>query len=712
MVCKTCGKASEPGSRYCEACGAGLPQLVFCGQCGSAMGMDCAICSSCGAAVGPPAFPQPSFPPAAQKKGRRGLVLGICAAAGAVLIAILVWLAFPKETVPAQYGLYLKDGELFYRDVAQEEPIQITQNLCQGDDPSAYLLNSYVKISRDGSRIFYPDRMETADASSYSLYTRRLDEPEAEGEKIDANVHKYAINETATLVTYTRGGNQGGSGSELCQSDLTDREKLASDLMDSRFYVSDDGKQIVYVNTDGTIYHQTPGGDRERMGNIDPEWDSFLHVTQDRTTVFYHFDGALYQKQVGGDRVKLAEDVNRVLFAYDTGEVYFLSNTSEDRPMMDYVVDDMAQTDAAMTEPIPPTAPSRETYDSQGAYDAAVRAYETIYDTEYRLQLADYWSREERYALREELKENTYPDSKIKLCFYDGQTVSVLSEYFDDYGLTSFCFGEERPVLVFRTYQPPRPASVKLSEIGSCDDLSDRLGEMEPEFPRSQYVAVGGTVTEVPDVRSPYMGVDLTGSFLFYFSPTEGEMDLLDPDASYFMDMIQMSFELYHAQITDGAPKPLTLYDEDVSLYAKGLMVSKSTIRNGAFVYFKDMIAVGDRGHITGSLYWEGKHIADDVSVTRGVTVSHQGDLLYYTDWDRDREQGTLWRYGADGAQKISDDVRSHQVTGDGEVLYLYDYSTRLGTGDLYRYQKDGKQRLDSDVSLLLDPSNNTNLAF
>jgi class 3 adenylate cyclase len=50
MNCRSCGRALEPASRFCSACG--TPVESACTTCGVALAADARFCTSCGTPVG------------------------------------------------------------------------------------------------------------------------------------------------------------------------------------------------------------------------------------------------------------------------------------------------------------------------------------------------------------------------------------------------------------------------------------------------------------------------------------------------------------------------------------------------------------------------------------------------------------------------------------------------------------------------------------
>lgn len=72
--------------------------------------------------------------------------------------------------------------------------------------------------------------------------------------------------------------------------------------------------------------------------------------------------------------------------------------------------------------------------------------------------------------------------------------------------------------------------------------------------------------------------------------------------------------------------------------------------------------------------------------------------VIYFTDWNAEKEYGTL-KVSDDGeVTKIADDVHSYSVTPDGRVLYLDDYSLNYYKGELHEWDNGETRKIDDDV--------------
>ena len=242
-------------------------------------------------------------------------------------------------------------------------------------------------MSEDGKRIFFPDRGGDA------IYYRETGDPEGEAVRVDTDMSDYAINASGTLVTYLK-------DSDLYQSDLTDKERIASDV--EAFWVTNDGKTVTYFNTDDGYYRWTSGSESEKLvSNI--------------TNIEYVSDDL--------SQVKITSDVENVVRILDSGELYYTKSASDDLSVMDYIEDDLASSDAAMQPVEYPDYVWSFEYDTTEAYEAAkaqrdqqMEAYNA-----YRDQL-------DRDEMREELKESTISQNRYELYYYNGTEETLVTD--------------------------------------------------------------------------------------------------------------------------------------------------------------------------------------------------------------------------------------------------------------------------------------------
>lgn len=81
--------------------------------------------------------------------------------------------------------------------------------------------------------------------------------------------------------------------------------------------------------------------------------------------------------------------------------------------------------------------------------------------------------------------------------------------------------------------------------------------------------------------------------------------------------------------------------------------------------------------------------------------------VLYYTDWNSEKEYGTLKMFRNGTKIKIADDVHDFVHTNDDNILYLYDTSINSYTGTLYLYNNGKPKKIDDDVIALLSANDN-----
>ena len=103
-----------------------------------------------------------------------------------------------------------------------------------------------------------------------------------------------------------------------------------------------------------------------------------------------------------------------------------------------------------------------------------------------------------------------------------------------------------------------------------------------------------------------------------------------------------------------------------------------------------------------GDLYMNQSRVDYDVRLTSEAYVAKDEKIVYITDWNSEKEYGTLKVYQDGKATKINDDVFEYGLSLGGEVVYLYDYSTTYYKGDLYVYRKGKTEKLDMDVIALM----------
>ncbi|MBE6963979.1 MAG: hypothetical protein E7443_05230 [Ruminococcaceae bacterium] len=692
-TCPQCSKELSDETKFCDSCGAQIFETIFCSNCGAQTSTEFAFCQNCGASVAEtPAAEQPAAEQlpteaAGKKKASRKAILfgGIGAAVVAVLIGVF-FLFFSGGKGENIYALYVKEDEIFFNDLKKNsESWQVTSRLVAAegiDNETLAYRNSTLGfcsyMSEDGKYLFFPDKLSYDDG--FTLYYKKVSDPEAKAIKIDSDVRYYAVNTSASIVTYQKHGE-----GDLYQYKIKEdsKDKVAGDV--DEFYVSDDGTKICYLNSESNLYLNVNGEKEKLAGDV----YNVYYVTEDFSTVYYLKDDCLYKQTEGADKEKIASNVRGVLRIYDSGEIYYVTEDTETHKMADYVTDDMKAADALISYPAYPTypkapsSPYRWDYDTYSEYSNALAIYRANYaawqdtcdrlDEEYYDAVEAYWDKDSRDDLREDLKEETLEITNLSLCFYDGTEETVLTDTYD-----SGTSASDAPVIVFSAYDPSHIEKVKLSEIDDIYDVEDMVEEAlytSSEF----YIAVkdSATLIEQENTATAFR-INTSGTIVYYLDNISDKAETGD---------------LYRISISNGTAGTPEVYDSDVYIYGLYGFVS-----DGEFAYLKEY----DSGDGVGDLYINGKKIDHEVltySLTRNPDL---GIICYFTDFDPEKKCGTLNLYNGKEAVEIDNDVYSCSITPGGRVLYLYDYSLKNYEGELREWSNGETRKIDDDVVCLL----------
>ena len=579
-----------------------------------------------------------------------------------------------EEVKKANYGVYIKDSELFFTDV-KNDAWQISSRLVDDEDLKdeelaiyGSILGYYTSASSDGSIIFFPDKFNGSD-DGVNLYYRKTDNTEADATKIDSDVTVYAVNTSATTVTYTKGT---GEDCNLYQYSIKDddKEKIASAV--KSYVVSDDGSKILYITTDGTLFAKVSGEDKVKIAS---DITSLVNHSGDFATVYYIKDESLYKQPVGGDREKIDSDIYKIIQSYESGEVYYAKRTTEEDPsLMDYVVDDMkAVDDNAPTEY--PSKPRSYNYDTTEEYEKAYAEYEEAYEAYYAKANRDEW--------RTSLAGKKLSDTTYSLCFYNGTEVTVITDTFS--GLCSYTAGSEKPVISYVAYDQENLEKETLSAVIESNDISKFKEKVESALfsAYDRYITIGATTTVMKQENATGIRINESGTEIYYVDDIPDGKDAGD---------------LYKISIVENVVGTPELYDSEV--YAKiGYFLSDTQ-----FLYFKDY------KDGTGDLYLNKAKVDYDVS-SNNLNYNEKTNKLYYLiDWDNEKSYGILKEYSNGESVKISDDVYSYAYITDGKVLYLYDYSLKYYAGELHLCENGESTKIDDDVIFLVPNFSNREL--
>ncbi|MCM1113422.1 MAG: zinc-ribbon domain-containing protein [Muribaculum sp.] len=651
-------------------------QTVFCPNCGKPLPAGSVFCDNCGtnmAAASNAQIPAPNGE-AGQPKKKKSLapILGIAAACVVVVVLAAAGLFAVSQTgggSSRNYAMYIKEKELFYSDLKQKNPSQITERLVDAADLSnssllyaGSSLAAFITISDDGKTLFFPDKINQSD-NGFTLYYSKIAKLGDTAVKIDSDMYLYQVSDKADYVIYLKDGD-----SLYCYDvKKADKEKIAGNV--EGFAVSGDGKQVYYINDEGTFYLWTKGKDKEK---IESDIYEVNYVSDDFKTVYYIKGDNLYKKEMKKEREKIASDVSRVLKVYESGSVYYLKDSEEELSMDLFVSDDMKEEDLNLEEP---QYPSYFSYDSRSEYDKAVEEYQEAANR--------YDAKRSRDYMRERMEEYTpYVDISI-LCYYDGKKETELSDGY----ISRQQIAADAETMIFSMFNEEAVDKVKLSSAVensmSCDEIVSDAVQSATLYSLAQKDTV--TEFEIEDAHS--FRIDSEGKKILYISEYDSDKN---------------NGSLYRMTVNNRGLSDAELIEEDV--YG-----GRFGFAGDLCVYYTD---VKDK---KGDLCVDGKVVAYDAYVGgdplvisgESFVVDDAGAYYYVTDYNSDKQQGTLSYYANGKSVKVADDVFAYSLVGNKKAVVLGNYSMSKYRGELYLYTNNKLKTMDDDVVCILSPDSN-----
>ncbi len=608
---------------------------------------------------------------------------GIGAVALIAIILLIIILSGSGKT----RAIYLKDDELFTSKTSEDSNEQISTRLFPSTFSNhlsyrelGYVLGEMVAFDQNRTRVFFPDKIDD-NSDGAAIYFNNMRSLDDEPTKVDSDILCYAIDKAGQKVAYIK-----GSGRNLYISDLEEKEKIAGNIL--CFYPNEDLTKIVFMNDENDFYIWTEDNDKEKIAS---SIYCVVKVSDDLKTVYYIKDEALYRQSTDDDdKEKLASDISTSFIKiYDSGEMYYIKNESEEKKLMDYITDDMASSDAYMTEPEYPVYPDYPEYPSwwdyatDEDYQKAVEQYENDcaeYDEicnqlyyDYEDAMNEYYQKLDRDSLRMDLNELTIDIPSYVLYYFDGKEEFVVSENLASTYIDMYSYSE--PILIAEMRDSISMPNIKLSEIYSSYDAEERL-----------YSALYTEAEEAVVIGSEVFSVDC--------DPTQSELSI-SPDGKavyYLKDCENDCGDVYVRNIKNGKLEEPELFDSDISAYLPGFTP------DGELMYFKNFDEY--TGH--GDLYIEKENVDYDVFCELYYFIGN--DIVYLTDYDSNTRNATLKYYNGNEKSKIADDVYNVIVDND-TIFYINDYATYSNTGTLYCSDGGAPVKLDEDASILLNLS-------
>ena len=317
--------------------------------------------------------------------------------------------------------------------------MRLTSELLKGKDgdmkewySTDYNKISYsIDITDDNKRVFFPDKF---DGKSYTLYYNDTGKSSKEKVKIDSDLSEdslYFVSSDGNIVTYFK-----EDDSELYQYNISKNEKtkIDSDLGNGLFsiYLESEGKEVYYIKEGGDLYLKKAGKDKEKIDDdVEEILASNLVYDKDETSgVFYLKEGNVYKKENGKEKEKLVSDVDNVARTYLKQNSFYYTKEKKGSAvlLMDYVEDDMKESDAAIEKPKEaPQAPSILEYSSTEEYEEALELYDRAKE-EYNKALDEYRDKENYYY-----KDYNLDKEEGSLIFYNQNSPQLIADKVHDF---------------------------------------------------------------------------------------------------------------------------------------------------------------------------------------------------------------------------------------------------------------------------------------
>jgi len=415
--------------------------------------------------------------------------------------------------------------------------------------------------------------------------------------------------------------------------------------------INEDADKYLMKDEDGDLYYYELG-DEEALKLDSEAYD--IYVNEDFDLVTYRKGDVIYQHDLD-EKEKIASDVDDIVAVSEDGKIIYYYEEAQSSESEDDDEDEPVRTlyvkkgskEAEKIGEIEDVAMVTEDLETIYYKDDDALFRKTIGKEKEKLAsgiLELYNVSEEGtayYAKGEEDEEND--ETEVTFCYFDGKKEIALGEKMTLEYYGGLC-APERDVAIFRGMEPD---------------------EEDPVY----WVAVEDTLTVVEEDLDRLAAIDAEGSKLYYF------VDVNDENEG----------DLYCIEI-GSKPGKGEKVDSEVSTY------DVSILGEDTLVYFKDI----SEEH--GEMYVNGK--AADVDVFAESLIYHEDEdlILYFTDYNEEKNQGTLRIF--DGkAESIMDDVYRAYFTPDGDVVFLVDYNTEKGRGELYVWTGSKPKKIADDVN-------------
>jgi hypothetical protein len=664
-----------------------------------------------------------TFPPTTiefvpvKRKLKKWQLIGLVSGAAAIFIlaVIAVLLVIFNAIAPKNPLVYISDNQILIHN--NNNSITATSSFLKessewdslfgGQNISSYL-NYFVKLNKAGDKMFYIADIDTVTDSSnpvVNLYYCNTQKSKSgngtdQGTKIASNVSvngdsAFTIDSKGDYAIYLKDFST-DTGGKLYINNLKDETLVDRDVL--QYWFLESASKICYLksNGDGTSdLYEINTNMKDDAVKIDTGVSNVISITDNDSKIYYTKKSSddinsmtIYCKENGKSKVKILSDINSIESKIENGNFYYTKATQTQVNLATLVDDDLAASDAAMTEPVYPNESDYETqvpytdyygytyYETQfdsTAYYNAIDAYNTAEDA--------YYAKEQRDSLREDLQNETYTETEKDLYIMNnGKSTKITSDYNESVYTSS-----NQNTIVYSKIDMGTFDKIKIEDVTDASSVETAFEDTIGTSNATSISINGGSEINAFDdktvITNPVVSND--GKTLYCIDKTDSK-----DDTGEFLSYDISSGKLIDKKVIDSDVNDFVLFKDSSNIY-----------------YYKN---VEDN---SGDLYVlsNGKHqkIASDVGVGTCTLYYKDNVVLYQTDCNSKDGTGTLNMFKDNKETKIADDVSYYFYEGKSGVYYLTNYDSAKGKGDLKQYVNANKSNLISeDVNAVLPTIN------
>lgn len=570
------------------------------------------------------AEPIPAEEKKAEKEGSNivGIIVGL-----AVFIAVLAycWILPGGGSVQDTGVLYAKDNDLYFYDL-KNDPYLLQEGISEGGSYHYFYTAWGASVAEEGHWAYFADDID--ETGAFDLYRKDTKNASAETEQIDSNVYDYMASKNGEVVAYLK---EKDEAMELCTFDGSEVRAIADGIhLENEVYaLSGDGKYLAFIDGYGMLNATVV-----EEGNALPLTDAAeTYVMAEKSGILYFVARAaegynLYSYAFDGkEPVLVVENIYTMEMMPNGKDVLYCKTPDEPVLYRDIIVDDMAESDAALTE-------------------ADGEAYEK------KLQ---------RDAIREAADNGEGFAPLLQECYVltGGKSVLVADNVISAVGVE-----HDRPYVI--GYKAKEFTPLRLSVLDGGLDMVEYIYYMSLSYGGVETfladIAGNLEVLEGYKVQPDTMKISADGKKAAYLTsdPNTGGNILMEMEIGKAAEAEAVAMDVENFAFVGG--NLFYYYD-----YANGegtlsMAGSETTILGACGVQFADdaVYYVADADSTTGNgqlRYWDGKEETVIDENVFAFQYKGNGKLVYISGYDVNEGLGDLYYFDGKNARVLDTDV-------------------------------------------------------